>query len=400
MTHTSLTIVMRKFTLLIAAGLFLTGLNACSEEETEVDEKKVQLKELEAEKREIEKQITELTNEIAMVDSTFGQDENSNVVQVTTLSVDPVDFAHRIEVRGEVESRLNVDLSAEMNGRIDKINVKEGDKVRKGQTLIELDASVIRNNIAELKTNLELAETVYKRQENLWNQKIGTEIQYLEAKNNYEALKSKLNSLYSQLDMAMVKAPFSGTVDELPARLGQMASPGMPLLRLISPEDMYIQAEVSERFIGRFKEGDSVQVRFPSMNKDVSTTISSVSDVINKANRTFSVEVRMPKTEFTTKPNQVAVLHITDYTTENALVIPTKLIQRDNEGTYVYRVKKSGGDMLAEKVHIETGTSYEGETEVTSGLNGGDVVIDKGARDVGEGVQVKSVTGNTTTAGL
>ncbi|MGB5928934.1 MAG: efflux RND transporter periplasmic adaptor subunit, partial [Cyclobacteriaceae bacterium] len=375
---------MRKFTLLIAAGIFLTSLNACSE--GGVEEKKEELKELEAQKKEIENKISELTEEIAMEDSTFNNKENTNVVQITTLDMNPVDFSHRIEVRGEVESRRNVVLSAETNGRIDRINIKEGDKVSRGQKLIELDASIVRNNIAELQTNLELAETVYKRQENLWNQKIGTEIQYLEAKNNYEALKSRLNSLYSQLDMAMVKAPFSGRVDEIPARQGEMASPGMPLLRLISPGDMYIKADVSERYIGRFEDGDSVMVRFPAINKDVSTTISNVSDVINKANRTFTVEVNMPNTDFTTKPNQVAVLSITDYTTEGALTVPTRLIQRDNEGTFVYRVKKNDSDMMAEKVHIETGTSYQGDTEVTSGLNKGDTVINKGSRDVADGV--------------
>lgn len=398
MTHISLTKVMRKFTLLIAAGIFLTSLNACSE--GGVEEKKEELKELEAQKKEIENKISELTEEIAMEDSTFNNKENTNVVQITTLDMNPVDFSHRIEVRGEVESRRNVVLSAETNGRIDRINIKEGDKVSRGQKLIELDASIVRNNIAELQTNLELAETVYKRQENLWNQKIGTEIQYLEAKNNYEALKSRLNSLYSQLDMAMVKAPFSGRVDEIPARQGEMASPGMPLLRLISPGDMYIKADVSERYIGRFEDGDSVMVRFPAINKDVSTTISNVSDVINKANRTFTVEVNMPNTDFTTKPNQVAVLSITDYTTEGALTVPTRLIQRDNEGTFVYRVKKNDSDMMAEKVHIETGTSYQGDTEVTSGLNKGDTVINKGSRDVADGVQVQTVESNTVTAGL
>ncbi|MFA0962958.1 efflux RND transporter periplasmic adaptor subunit [Roseivirga sp. BDSF3-8] len=388
---------MRNLTMLIAAGVFLTGAVSCNDDSLE--KKKAKLKELKAEAKELDTQIDSLTLEISAMDSTFGRND-ANIVQVTVLDMQPDDFAHRIEVRGAVESRRNVMLSAETSGRIQDINVQEGARVKKGQVLVELDASVIRNNIGEVKTNMELAETVYKRQKNLWDQKIGTEIQYLEAKNRFESLKSRLNTLYSQLDMANVKAPFNGRIDEVPARLGEMVAPGMPLVRIISPGDMYIQADVSERYIGRFDEGDTVIVRFPALNKEITTTISSVSGVINRANRTFSVEVKLPKVDFTVKPNQVAVLNITDYTADDVLTIPTKLIQRDSEGVYVYRLNNKEGDKVAEKVHIETGTSYDGMTEVVSGLNSGDSIIDKGAREVTDGIQVKLVQSAGVTAGM
>jgi RND family efflux transporter MFP subunit len=251
-----------------------------------------------------------------------------------------------------------------------------------------LDASIIRNTIAELKTNLELASSIFERQNKLWEQKIGTEVQYLQAKNNKESIERRLATANSQLDQAIIRAPFSGNVDEVMAREGELCTPGMPLLRITSQEDMYITADVSERFIGQFKAGDKVEVFFPAQNKALESTVASVSQVINAENRTFFVEVRLPKTDWTVKPNQITVLHLTDYSNKVALTVPTRLIQNDDDGQFIFKVEKENDKQIAKKVHVTSGATFNGRTELVSGIESGALLVDKGFRDLSEGVEV------------
>src|SRR5690606_14136693 len=193
-------------------------------------------------------------------------------------------------------------ISAETAGTIERVHVKEGQRVGAGQVLVTLDAAILRNAVAELKTSLELANTIFEKQSRLWEQKIGTEVQYLEAKNNKESLERKLATTQSQLAQAVVKAPFAGTVDDVTAREGEMASPGVPLVRITSPQDTYIKADISERYIGKLGVGDEVEVYFPVQDMRAKSTIAAVSQVINPENRTFSVEVKIPKVDITLKP--------------------------------------------------------------------------------------------------
>jgi RND family efflux transporter MFP subunit len=254
--------------------------------------------------------------------------------------------------------------------------------------LVSQNADVTRNSIAELKTSLELANSVYEKQSKLWEQKIGTEIQYLQAKNNKESLDRKLATAYAQLDMAIVKAPFSGTIDELPAREGEVASPGIPLVRIVSQQDMYIKADVSERFIGKFKVGDPVEIYFPTLDKKVASKVASVGQVINPENRTFVVEVALPRIDFNVKPNQVTVLELRDYVSEATLAVPTRIIQRDEDGQFIFVVDDRGERKLARKVHVVTGISYNSQTEILEGLEGSELIVDQGYRDLTEGVEV------------
>lgn len=369
----------------------LAIMTSCSQGGSDIETKKKELDDAREEYQGLKDKIESLEKELSEMDPEFAKETNKAIL-VSTFALKREPFQHKIEVRGSVASRKNVLISAQTAGTVEHIHVKEGQLISRGQLLVSLDADVIRNSIAELKTQLELASSIYEKQSRLWEQKIGTEVQYLQAKNNKESLERRLATAYSQLDQAIVKAPFSGTVDEIPAREGELASPGVPLVRITSQQDMYISADVSERFIGSFSTGDEVEVYFPVQDKKVTSTISSVSQVINPDNRTFDVEVRLPKTNWTLKPNQVTVLNMTDYLNKEAFAIPTRLVQVDNEGKYIYKVEKEGDQHVARKLRVKTGVSYDGYTEILEGVKEGDQLVDKGFRDLTEGVQIAIAT--------
>lgn len=342
---------------------------------------------------DLKESIEQLEQEIASLDPEFAR-ANRKATLITTVPVENKRFESFIEVSGSVESRKNVLVSAETQGLIEKIYVVEGEAVRRGQTLIRLDNEILMRSYEELKTNYELAETMYERQSNLWAQKIGTEMQYLEAKNRKEALENQIKTLRSQIEKTYIKAPFSGTIDELDAKLGQFAQPSVPLIRLVSLENLYIKAEVSEAYVGAIRKGDPTTVSFPSMNQEFETTISAIGQVINRDNRTFTVEVKVPDLPVMLKPNLVAVVKIKDFESEDAVVIPNNLIQKDSHGDYVYIATRNSDNLVARKVPIERGKTYKNETLVIEGLEGGEELINEGFRDVSDGVNVKIVEGS------
>lgn len=374
--------------LIIAITAMAVACSAPADKSTDLEAKKKQLEQAQVELAGLKDKIAALEKEIGEADPTFAQQLNKAIL-VTTFVAEKKPFEHKVEVRGSVESRKNILISAQTGGEIQKVHVREGQNVSKGQVLVSLNADIIRNSIAELKTALELANSVYEKQARLWEQKIGTELQYLQAKNNKESLERRLNTAYSQLDQAIVKAPFSGTIDQLPAREGEVAAPGVPLVRIVSLDDTYIKADVSERFIGKFKTGDPVEVYFPSQDKRLNTKIASVSQVINAENRTFVVEVQLPRVDFTVKPNQVVVLNLRDFMSAATLAVPTRIIQKDEDGQFIFTVDDREGRLLAKKVHITTGITSMTETEVVAGLTGNEQIVDQGYRDLTEGVEVE-----------
>ncbi len=368
---------------LITAGFCMT---ACQEQG--LDQKKSELEKYKQESQELNVKIKSLEQEIAQQDPAFAQEARRSTL-VTTKPVEKRPFSHYLEVTGSLQSRQNIVLSAEAGGIVEKIVVREGDPVKKGQIVVRLDGETNQRSIEELETSLELANTVFERQSRLWEQGVGSEMQYLEAKNNKESLERRLASATSQLDKTVVRAPFSGTVESLLVREGESMMQGNPIMRIVSMNDMYIEADVSESFVGAFQKGDSVKVRFPSMTKTFTSTISAIGQVIKEENRTFRVEVRLPNEDFIVKPNLLAVLKIEDYRNENAVVIPTNLIQRDNQGDYIYIAKNGNNTATAEKVHITRGRTAENYTEVLEGLQGNEKLIDKGFREVASGMNIK-----------
>lgn len=375
---------MKKYITIIIFAL-LTG--ACNSRQ-DLKQKKESLSRLKDEMLVLNNKIKTLESEILKLDSSKKEE---NYILVSTVPPGREIFEHRIEVRGEIQSRTNVLLSAEMSGTIESIRVKKGQKVFKGQILIVINAEIIKNNISELKTSLELANTLFDRQKRLWDKQIGTEVQYLQAKNTKESLEGKLKTANSQLAMSTIKAPFNGTIDNLPVNEGELASLGQPLVRIMNPKDMYIIAEVSEAFIGKISKGDEVMINFITQNQESNSVITSISQVIKAANRTFSVEIKMPNIKISTQPNQVVIISIRDYKAENAITLPTNILQRDKIGNFLYESTEKEGKFIAEKIYVNLGKTFNGKTEILSGLNGHENIINKGFRDAVDGAIIKVI---------
>jgi len=373
----------------IGIGLIIVALllNGCQPATTTLEQKKEELKTLKDEALDLQQQISTLEKEIAEADPDFIRD---NSTLVSTLKPINKKFVHKIEVRGSVQSRKNIILSAEAMGRINSIAVTEGTLVKKGQILLQIDATTLKNSIEELKTSLELTNIVYTKQANLWKNNIGTEIQYLEAKNKKESLERRLTTTYSQLDLATIEAPFSGSIDEVFVKEGEIAQPGLPMFRIVSLNDMYIKADISENHIGKIAVNDEVKVAFPSINREYNSSITAIGQVININNRTFSIEVKL-ESDNLVKPNLTAVLELQDYENNEAWVIPTEIIQNDNYGDFVFLVGNGDEKSVAKKFRIERGKSFRGETEILNQFNGNELIINQGFRDVSEGVAVKLV---------
>lgn len=371
---------------LIIAG-FAALLVACGGGENNLDSKKQQVTDLKGQIKDIKSQIADLEAEIREEDPSYGK-KSVNAVMVTAIDVQPGYFEHKTEMRGGVSSRTNVTVGAQVMGEVLDVRVKEGQKVKRGQTLLVIDDEVLQNNVAELETALDLASILAEKQEKLWKKNIGTEVQYLQAKNNKESLERKLATAKSQLRLSKVRAPFAGSIDAVDVKVGEMAQPGFPLVRIVNPDDVHINVDVSERFIGKFNSGDVVDVYFPTQDKQIKSTIASIGQVINSENRTFEMEIYLPTTNFPVRPNQVVVINAVDYRNEKAITVPTELIQRDSRGTFIYELIDMDGQMTASKVHVKTGISFNQMTEITAGLKPSQKIAYKGHRDLAQGVVV------------
>ncbi len=348
----------------------------------EVAAKKAELEELKAEANELTTSISELEAELMKLDPEFAK-QNQKSILITTAPVKKGEFDHYVEVTGSVLSKKNVMISAETSGRILEVPVLEGMRVNKGTVLARIDAESIERSIDELENSLELATTLFEKQERLWNQKIGTEVQYLEAKNRKEGLERNLASARTNLDKAIIRAPFSGTVETVEVRLGELVQPGMGMFQFVGESDLFIEADISESYIGVLSKGDSVDVNFPSIDKDIQTKVSSVGAIINPNNRTFKVEVFLPNIT-NVKPNMISVLKILDYQSADAVIVPSYLILSDNRGDYVFTVENG----KALKKYVVRGKTFDKETEILEGLVGTETLVDKGFREVGDNFNV------------
>jgi membrane fusion protein, multidrug efflux system len=351
----------------------------------EIDEIEAKKKELTAAKEQLftlKANISELERELVDLGVVT---VNTNQTLVSTIAIKEKPFIHHVDVRGEVQSRNNVLISAETPAAVTQILVVEGQQVSKGQILLKQDGEILRRSIKELQSSLELATTMFERQQKLWEQNIGTEVQYLEMKNRKESLELKLATTRSQLSKTKIKAPFSGVVDLIDVRVGEMAQPGLPIIRLVSMSNMYIKADVSESFIGKFRKGQKVKVYFPSTDYTIHSTITSIGQVINPRNRTFDLEISIPANGAKVKPNMITVLTLADYVNEKAMVIPTNVIQSDRIGKFAFAVKQEDGLSVVRRVDIEPGITYGSETEIKQGLSDGEILVLKGGIGLTDG---------------
>jgi membrane fusion protein (multidrug efflux system) len=317
--------------------------------------------------------------------------EANSAVPVSVIKVAPENFAGYLEVQGRVDFDQNATVGARAAGTLTSVRVQRGDQVRKGQVLATVDASVLDANIAELRTRMELAKTVYEKQAGLWKQQIGTEVQYLQAKNNYEALQRNLASLNQQKALYNVVAPYAGVVDNVLPKLGETVAPGAPVVQLNSGQGGKVLADVSEAYAGSIKAGDKALVTLPDMGQEeIASTVRTVSRTISATSRTFTVELRLPSQQAARlRPNMVATVRIKNYGNASATVLPVDLIQHDEENAYVLVVNKEGGKAVAAKRVIKTGQTYNGKQEVLSGLKSGDEVISAGYQNLNEGQALK-----------
>ena len=310
------------------------------------------------------------------------------------MSVETQPFFHQIEFRGAVASRKDVVLRSEVAGSVVSIRVKEEDFVRKGKILVQFDDQYLRDNLLEVKTQFELAEQRFERQKRLWGQNIGTEIQLLSSEADMKALGHRQASLRSQLRRYRAEAPFSGLVDDLIIKVGEVLSPGMPILRLVNLSETYVSVDVSEIYFDKFQVGDAAKIRFPVLEKEVSSAITSIGKVVDTGNRTFEMEVQLPKLDFKVIPNQVVVVSLRDYENPRAFVLAGKMLQTDQNGHFVYEISDRDGEMVSSKRYIEPGISYKGRVEILEGLQVGMILAREGFNDLSAGSVVEIINPN------
>ncbi len=373
---------------LVLSLLIITSVSCKEEKPSDTEEIRQKISEYNQQIVELNQKVSALEKDLEALGETTQNRERTPVI-VEELEYQP--FEHYVKVNAVVEAVNEATISPEVNGHITDIYVSKGQNVRAGQTLARLNTSVIENNIAEVKTQMQLAETVYNRQKRLWDQEIGSEMQFLEAKNNYESLQTRLKTLQSQLNMAVIHSPINGLVDDIFVKEGELAMPGARLMQVISLDQLYINADISETLLPVVEPSDQVTLRFPVFPEfEQKVPIHRLGNVINPENRTFRLQLKIDNQNKKFKPNMVASLSIPSYQTDQALVVPSIMIKQDVQGYYIFLAEENqDGDLVANKVYIERGLSGEGNTMITSGINPGDLFITRGHNRVADGSLIK-----------
>ena len=335
--------------------------------------------------KEIEGTIAKLENDIEVIDPSV-----KNLKKVTTKSIEKQDIERFVEVQGSVVADDYIMASTEVGGRILSMNIEEGDYIRRGQKIASVDMESLRKQIAEIQTTLDLAQEVYARQERLWKQNIGSEIQYLQAKNNKERLEKSLETIRYNLTKGNVFAPASGVVEKVMLKSGEMAGPGSPILQILNVKKVKISIDVPEKYLKKIKKGSRFRVEIPTLEYEKSVRVTDIGRMIDPGNRTFKVEANISSNGGKIKPNLMAIAYISDYEIKDAIALDSELIQQDISGSSFVFVaeKKEDGAYKAVKRYIEIGESIDNKLIVTSGLVGDEELIVDGARIINEGQEI------------
>ncbi len=366
-----------------AIALTTSLLVGCSQgKNSDLQSKRDELTELKSQQTELAGKIKTLETDLAKLDPQKA--EEVRLKDVTVAPVSASTFRHFVELQGTIDAKNNVEVSPKSGGVVTAVYVREGDNVRAGQTIAKIDDQILRESLAEIKTQLSLANTIYEKQATLWNQQIGTEIQYLQAKNNKESLERRISTLNAQLSQSAVTAPISGIVDQVHVKVGQSAAPGVGLVRIVNLAQLKVVAKVADTYSGSVRKGDAVIVRFPDINRELNTRISFVSTTVDPLSRTFTIEAPLPS-DNALKPNMLAQIKINDQTKANAIVINQNLIQSTESGQLVYVAVNEGGKKVAKARPVKTGEAYGGKIAVTQGLKAGDQVVTVGYQDLVDG---------------
>ena len=386
---------MKKIFHIVALGTLIVSCGGNNQQSTDDLIPSGDLQALRAKKSELSEKQRVLESEIKKLDSAIGSlSGQENLPLVTTIVANPQKFDHYLDLQGDVQTKQNVLIYPEMQGVLQKVYVKDGQKVNKGQLLATIDDGGLSSQVAQLKTQAQLAKTTFERQKRLWEQKIGSEIQYLQAKTNYEAIESNVKQMQSQLGKSSIRAPFSGIIDDVIKDQGTVVSPGpgSEIFRIVNLSDMYIDVEVPETYLGSIKNGKEAKVYFPVLGDSVKTTIRQTGNFINPGNRSFTVEIAVPNKNGNIKPNLSARVQLNDYTSENAILVPQSIVSENAEGEqYVYKAEElnDNNEAVAKKIIISTGKTQDGFVEIVSGIEDGNHIIKEGARSVKDGQKVK-----------
>jgi len=364
--------------------LTLAGLLAACSATTPDDDKKARLDKLKTEQASLGKEIKKLEDEIAKANPDSVAVKTKDVAVV---NLEPRPFAYYVQTQASVEAEDNITLSAKTPGFVTNVYVTEGQQVSKGQALVQLDNAVIRRNIEAMKSQLELATIIYNRQKNLWDQKIGTEVQYLQAKTNKENLEKQLSSMQEQSDMSRITSPINGTVDEVTAKLGEGLSPGMPAVRVINSSNLKLRANVSEAYVTNIKKGNDVLIDVPELKKQLKAKVSFVGRNIDPLSRTFTVEIKLPSLA-DLRPNMTGIVKIIFHSEASTIVVPVNVVQDINKQKIVYVAESNGKQMVARKKVVIVDAVYDNLAQV-QGLKAGDKVITSGYQGLNDGQAVK-----------
>jgi RND family efflux transporter MFP subunit len=348
-----------------------------------------------AKKSEISEQQKALEDEAIKLDSAIAQlGGEEKLPLVTTITAETQNFVHYLELQGDVKTKQNVLIYPEMAGTLERIYVTEGERVTKGQLLAKIDDGGLGSQLAQLKTQAELNKTTFERQKRLWDQKIGSEIQFLQAKTNFEASQNAVKQIESQLGKSTIRAPFPGIIDDVIKDQGTVVSPGQgsEIFRIVNLSDMYIEVDVPESYLGQISKGKEAVVYFPVLGDSVMTKIRETGNFINPSNRSFRVEIPVPNKKGLIKPNLTARVRLNDYTNTEAILIPQSIISENAEGeqyAYVSSEPNAKNEAVVTRSIITTGKTQKGQIEVLSGISNGNQIIKEGARTVKNGQKVK-----------
>ncbi len=365
-------------------GLFAVAyLSSCS---SKTEDKNARLTELKTNMSDLKKEIAQLESEI--------EEESGNTegaINVATTVIKPETYKHYIEVTGKVHADENTTISPEGSGKITRILVEEGDKVTKGQVLAYLNNDALASQIEQAKVDLELANTTFERQEKLWKQNIGSEMEYLQAKSKKASLEQNLSALEAQLDMMSVKSQINGVVDEVFQKKGEIASPSIPFARVVNIDKIYIRSEVGEKYLGTIHKGDDTQVTFPAIKKTVDAKIYRSSTVINDISRTFSVRVNIDNKDKSIRPNLLSKVKLCVFSSDSLIVVPSLIVKKDFNGEFVFISAKEDGKIIAQKQYVTSVFNSDNKTIITEGLKPGDEIITTGYDQVVNGTSINVV---------
>ncbi len=367
------------YSILVITSIFFTNCKP----KNELEIKKKELAEVLQEQETIKTKVQALQKEIAKLDkSTITR--KPKIVDIETVGYAP--FEHTINFFGAVEAENNVIVNPPMPGVITKLYVEEGSQVDEGDLIAEVDASVAKQSAYEVKTQIELAKTIYEKQKSLWDQGIGSEVQFLQTKTAYEATQNRLKTIQSQIEMSKIKAPISGTVDEMRVKVGEMAAPGIGVLRLVNNGKMKVKGQVADSYIDKVKAGDKVTVTLPDIDAKIVSEVKRVSKVVNPIKRTFTVEITLPNDkDLSLRPSMYAIMDLVDASYSRVIAVPNNIIQDSQDGKYVLVANPETENFVARKRIIKTGIVGNDRTVIVGGLQAGDQIITFGYQDVVDG---------------